>query len=214
MEIEDLVRSIEGYTLTGPERCRAMVRALEKINRDGTVGDIVECGVWRGGNIMLARKVCPDRVCWLYDTFSGMTRPGPEDTRQSGARASDEFARRKAAGEVWCFADLSDVETGLMDAGVFDRTKLRFVIGDVLTTLAVKSNLPGKIALLRLDTDWYASTRLELEMLYPRLSAGGVLIVDDYGHWLGARRAFDEYFAARPVTFEWIDYTAIMVIKP
>jgi O-methyltransferase len=74
---------------------------------------------------------------------------------------------------------------------------------------------PERIALLRLDTDWYASTKHELEQLYPRLAEGGVLIVDDYGHYEGARRAVDEYFraAGEPVLLNRIDFSGRLVIK-
>ena len=79
--------------------------------------------------------------------------------------------------------------------GQFARLQHDIFKGDVLSTLAVPDNLPLKIAVLRLDTDWYESTRMELETLYPRLSVDGVIMIDDYGHWTGARRAVDEYFA-------------------
>lgn len=91
---------------------------------------------------------------------------------------------------------------------------LEFVIGPVEETLITK--VPERIALLRLDTDWYESTRAELEYLYPRLVVGGVLIVDDYGHWKGARKAVDEYFAAlgndAPL-LNRLDYTGRMAVR-
>ena len=73
--------------------------------------------------------------------------------------------------------------------------------------------MPERIALLRIDTDWYESTRHELVHLYPRLSPGGVLIIDDYGHWQGARKAVDEYFQAG-LFLNHIDYTGRLAIKP
>ncbi len=80
---------------------------------------------------------------------------------------------------------------------------------------AARSTRPPSLALLRLDTDWYESTRHELEHLYPRLAAGGVLIIDDYGHWDGARRAVDEYFErqAAPLLLNRIDYTGRIAVK-
>jgi hypothetical protein len=88
------------------------------------------------------------------------------------------------------------------------------VIGRVEETLPQAA--PDEIAILRLDTDWYESTRHELEHLYPRLSVGGILIIDDYGHWQGARKAVDEYFAGRsPAVFlNRVDYTCRLVVKP
>jgi len=75
--------------------------------------------------------------------------------------------------------------------------------------------MPGKIALLRLDTDWYESTAHELKHLYPLLVPGGVIIIDDYGHWEGARKAVDEYITAEklPLLLNRIDYTGRIGIK-
>lgn len=77
--------------------------------------------------------------------------------------------------------------------------------GDVLETLVKTQNIPGKISVLRLDTDWYESTKKELEVLYPKLAVGGVLMIDDYGYWGGAKKAVDEYFADIPRPF--LQYT-------
>ena len=168
------------------------------------LGDIVECGVWKAGNIIIARKMSPNRVCWLYDTFSGMTEPQDVDIHHDGWPAKYK--------EGWCAASVGEVSEILADNRVLDNKLTRFVIGDVIQTLLVRENLPDKIALLRLDTDWYASTLVELQVLYPRLERGGFLIVDDYGHWQGARRAVDEYFGDDfPKTM--IDYTACLIQK-
>ena len=202
------------FTKTGPERMAAMVDAVRMIDDDQIAGDIVECGVWRGGNIMIARKVSPDRTCWLFDTFTGMTRPGEFDVSRTGGFAVDRYEKHMASGEGWCEASVAKVIECMRATGTYDLSKLRFVVGDVEQSLIVKSNIPDKIALLRLDTDWYASTLIELEILYPRLESGGVLIVDDYGHWPGAKKAVDEYFDGTGVTFDYIDYTAIMMVKP
>jgi O-methyltransferase len=202
MTDDELVASLYGIAMTPPVRRRAMIDACRAV--ENIPGDIVECGVFRGANIIIARKVLPDRVCWLYDTFAGMTEPEPVDTKRSGAPA----AGRKTAN--WCLSPLEEVRGYLEGAGVLDDTKLKFVVGDVLKTLRV--TLPERIALLRLDTDWYASTKLELEVLYPLLSSGGVLLIDDYGHWLGARAAVDEYFGNRE--WDFIDYSCVRMVKP
>ncbi len=199
---DPLTLFIAPYTKTSPERIECMISSLREIDARGIEGDIVECGVWRGGNIILARKVSPDRICWLYDTFTGMPEPGPHD----GAKAKGKWRKH------WCEASIDDVIDCLVQTDVYDPNKLRFCAGDVAETLLI--NPPEKIALLRLDTDWYESTKLELEVLYPRLQSGGVLIVDDYGHWQGSRKAVDEYFRGSFFNFEKIDYTAIKWVKP
>lgn len=207
-----LIDLVAPYTKTSRERRQAMIDALAKIDRDGVVGDIVECGVWRGGNIILARKLSPGRTCWLYDTFSGMTVPGPMDRKPSGRHALDVWNTKVAAGRPWCAASVQEVRDCLRDTCTLDDTKLRFIAGAVETTLLEAGNIPQQIALLRLDTDWHASTKIELEILFPRLVPGGILIVDDYGHWQGARRAVDDYFK-NSVQWTWIDYSGVMMVK-
>ena len=90
---------------------------------------------------------------------------------------------------------------------------VKLIQGDVAETLLESKNLPEKIAILRLDTDWYESTRIELERLYPLLEPGGVLIIDDYGHFDGARKAVDEYFKAERPWMHYVDYTCRLILK-
>ena len=79
----------------------------------------------------------------------------------------------------------------------------------------IPGQAPGAISLLRLDTDWYESTAHELKYMYPALSAGGVLIIDDYGHWRGSREATDEYFSSHSrVLLNRLDYSGRIAIKP
>lgn len=193
---------VQPYTKSSLERLQAMAAACQRIDNEGIFGDIVECGVWRGGNIILARFYCPDRTCWLYDTFAGMANRSEWDVNRSGIKVGCG----KSAVSV------EDVTDNLRITGTYDERRLRFVKGPVEDTLLDPRNVPDKIALLRLDTDWYHSTRMELEVLWPRLVPGGVLIVDDYGHWLGARKAVDEYFGDA-LSFQRIDYTAIVTVK-
>lgn len=215
MTDDDLICEVQPYTKTGPERMAAMIGGLRFIDSMNIVGDVVECGVWRAGNIILARRISPERLCWLYDTFTGMTEPGPEDkSRSSGKSALPRYNEGMAGGQGWCVSLIDDVKACLSETHSFDEQRLRFVVGDVAETLLDPENVPDRIALLRLDTDWYASTKVELEVLYPRLASGGVLIVDDYGHWAGARRAVDEFFTGQKADLRRIDYTAVMMIKP
>lgn len=153
-----------------------------------------------------------DRRVWLFDTFSGMTDPGVQDTSVFGEVASEIQGDHKQKGEKWCFASLSDVKANLKSTG-YPEELLTFGVGPVEETLL--RDVPDEIALLRLDTDWYASTKLELEVLYPRLVSRGILIVDDYGHWRGAQRAVDEFFEGqqyRPL-LNRVDYTGRLVVK-
>lgn len=209
------------YTMTTAERMYSLYESVRYVVNAGIKGDLVECGVWRGGSSMMAaltlRECKARRRLWLYDTFEGMPPPGELDVAYHGERARVQHAREEMAraerrpgvSNVWAWATLEDVKANLSATGYED---CEYVVGRVEET--VPGTAPGEVALLRLDTDWYESTRHELEHLYPRLTEGGVLILDDYGHWQGARQAVDEYFADRPVLLHRIDYSGRLVIKP
>jgi hypothetical protein len=175
-----------------------IMSAKHVVNND-LPGDFVECGVWRGGNALATKLVFDalgsDKTVWLFDTFKGMTAPTDEDVKiQSKIRAHRKHAALQE-GDVntWAYASFEEVENNFRTAGV-ELSTVRFVKGDVLETLREPGNLPSQISILRLDTDWYESTKAELEILYPLLISGGILIVDDYGHWSGAQKAVDEFF--------------------
>lgn len=158
----------------------------------------------------------PDRPLWLFDTFEGMTRPESVDIDLRSRDAADQLALDRdplAPDSPWCFSPLEEVRANLGSTG-YPADALHFVPGPVEQTLPVAD--PGPIALLRLDTDWYRSTLVELEVLYPRLVQGGILIIDDYGHWQGCRRAVDDYFAREqvPIFLTRMDYTGRMGVKP
>lgn len=209
---DSLYARVAPYTKSSRERLVAMNEILHSVDKNKIPGDVVECGVWAGGNIILSRLVAPERVCWLYDTFTGMTAPGEHDTTRSGYSAQsrlDENPNKRMS-----VVSLDQVELNLRAEGVYDAEKLRFVVGDVCETLRDEKNLPDRVSVLRLDTDWYESTKTEMEVLYPRLSSGGVLIVDDYGHWMGARKAVDEYLGDLSSSLRQIDYTGYFLIKP
>lgn len=206
VEFSDNEKSIVSYvienrlSMTSPERLFTTVMACKHAIERNIEGDFVECGVWRGGNAMLAAAIfkmheCSKRVC-LFDTFQGMTEPSDEDTAvRDGSSARETYVRQKKdTHNEWCYASLEDVRNNFARADLLGEN-IVFVKGDVLRTLDDVQSLPQKISVLRLDTDWYESTRKELEVLYPRLSIGGVLIIDDYGHWAGSKKATDEYFA-------------------
>ena len=218
-EFLQLFELCRNETMTSIERMYALYHATGYV-LDQIPGDFVECGVWRGGSVMLIAytllaRGCTDRTIWLYDTFNGTLPPGDEDVQEmSGRRAEAILAERPRSEEdpFWAVAPRAVVEANLRRTQ-YPMDRFRLVTGDLLTTISAEA--PANIALLRLDTDWYRSTKHELEQLYPRLSPGGVLIIDDYGYWRGARKATDEYFAAigdAPLLHR-IDYTGRMAVK-
>lgn len=190
------------YTATSVERMYALYQSVRHLVRLGIDGDFVETGVWRGGSSMLAALTlerCGDttRRLWLYDTYSGMPEPTARDVDYTGRSAAEEWDQHPGhlSDDLACEASLDEVRRNLSSAGL-NLARFEFVQGLVQDTIPAR--VPAEIALLRLDTDWYESTRHELEHLYPRLRVGGVLILDDYGHWAGSRQAVDEYFIRQP----------------
>lgn len=177
------------------------IKTSRYVAENGISGDFVECGVWRGGNAILAKKMFEylgvDKKVWLFDTFAGMTEPTDRDaTIHSGHRAFQRYAKdARESHNDWCFAPIKEVRKNLLEADI-EMREVVFVEGDVTETLLEKKNVPESISVLRLDTDWYESTLVELQILYPILSKGGVLIVDDYGFWSGSKLAVDDYFSA------------------
>ncbi len=213
-----LCNRVAPYTMTTPPRIYALAQAVEYIAGRAIPGALVECGVWRGGSMMAAaltllRLGVTDRDLYLFDTFAGMTEPGDEDVKHSGESAADLLARESRDSEQWALAPLELVREAVLGVG-YPQERIHFVQGPVEETLP--ANAPEEIALLRLDTDWYSSTKHELVHLYPRLARGGVLIIDDYAYWQGARRAVDEYLAEKdvPLLLNRIDYTARIAVKP
>jgi O-methyltransferase len=213
-----LYRRVGPYTMTTPPRVYALVRAVEYVATRGVPGAMVECGVWRGGSMMAAaltllRLGISDRDLYLYDTFAGMPPPSEADTTRSGERAADLLAQGDESSHIWAIASLDDVRAAVLSVG-YPEERIHFVEGLVEETLP--ETAPAEISLLRLDTDWYRSTKHELEHLYPRLAPGGVLILDDYGYWQGARRAVDEYLAENGLALllNRVDGTARSAVKP
>jgi hypothetical protein len=197
---EAVIRETKPFSLTSPERIYALRRAIEYIVQNDIPGAIVECGVWRGGSMMVAAKTLlglgrTDRDLYLFDTFEGMPEPTDVDISVERLRAPEHFRemKRQGVGSEWCCASLEDVRENLYSTG-YDRERIHFVKGMVEET--VPACAPAEIALLRLDTDFYESTRHELTHLFPLVSRGGVLIVDDYGYWEGAKKAVDEFISA------------------
>lgn len=212
-----ILQDVKAYTMTSPERVFAVLDAVRYVLKNDVGGSIVECGVWRGGTMMAVAHLLRmqnsfERDLYLFDTFEGMPLPADVDTDFRGRKAKSEFLvkKRSADSSDWCYAPLSEVQANLESVGYL-KSKVHYVVGKVEDTVPTRA--PETISILRLDTDWYESTKHELVHLYPRLVRGGVLIIDDYGHWQGARKAVDEYFAEVPILLNRIDYSGRIAIK-
>jgi hypothetical protein len=220
-ELERTIRRVRRHTMTTPRRIAALCDAVEYVARHEVPGAIVECGVWKGGSMMAAALTllhldAADRDLHLFDTFQGMPPPGERDVLSAydGYSPTRRWRRRRRRGDTstWHYVTAAEVRAALLSTG-YPAERVHLVEGRVEDTLPASA--PDQIAVLRLDTDWYASTKHELEQLYPRLARGGVLIVDDYGHYEGARRAVDEYLAesGERLLLNRIDYTGRIGVK-
>jgi hypothetical protein len=195
----------------------ATILAARYVCQNEIKGDFVECGVWRGGHGIAAALTfklynSKNRVI-CFDTFLGMTKPTDVDiSNHNNLKAITKFtASSKGDHNEWCFASYEDVQANFLHAGV-PKDDFELIKGDVAETLPKFSG--NAISFLRLDTDWYESTKIELKYLWPLLSVNGVLIVDDYGHWHGSKKAVDEFFQSTPaILFHALDYTSRSGIK-
>lgn len=219
-EPEDIAtfQKVSPFTMTSLERVAAVCQAVRYVGRHHIAGAVVECGVWRGGSMMavahtLLEGNVLDRDLFLFDTFEGMPAAGEHDVLFTGETVGDLLNMTSGVAErVRAYASLDDVRRNMAGVG-YPEERIHFVQGKVEDR--IPADAPPQIALLRLDTDWYESTRHELVHLFPRLAKGGVLIIDDYGDWQGARKAVDEYVAecSTPILLNRIDHTGRVAVK-
>jgi O-methyltransferase len=194
-DVRRILEAVKERTMTAPDKLYALILATRYVVDHRIPGSIVECGVWRGGSMQavahtLLARGATDRDLHLFDTFQGMPQPTDKDRRHDGTLAADLLATRAKTKSVWAVAGLEDVQAGMAETG-YPSERIHFHPGMVEDT--IPGQAPDRIAILRLDTDWYESTKAELEHLYDRVPSGGVIVIDDYGFWQGARQAVDEF---------------------
>jgi O-methyltransferase len=216
--------AVHPYTLTSPERIAVLCDLTRYLERARVPGAYVECGVWRGGSVLAMIRTLlslgvNDREFYLYDTFSGMPSPDSVDVDCYGSSAADQHAWLQRGGPVpedFAYLPFDDVHA-LIESTGYPSDRVHFIKGLVEETIPARA--PDPIALLRLDTDYYSSTKHELEHLSPRLAPGGALIVDDYGHWEGSRLATDEHVQELDeqgvhLFLHRIDYSSRLALAP
>ncbi|MEA3476864.1 MAG: TylF/MycF/NovP-related O-methyltransferase [Bacteroidota bacterium] len=217
-DFTEIHRRAQPFSMVSPERLYATYQAIKYVESNNIEGDVVECGVWKGGNSMvmaLTLRQCnsKQRNIYMYDTYEGMVEPGEKDIDFKGQHSGGVWKKHQSS-EVnqWCYSPLEEVEQNMVSTG-YPMDKVHFIKGKVQGT--IPDEIPEKIAVLRLDTDWYDSTRHELIHLFPLISRNGVLLIDDYGHWKGQKEAVDEFFADhkfKPLLCR-SDYSGRMMIK-
>lgn len=218
-EFWNIYNQCREYTMTSPERMYSLYKAVKYVVQAKLEGDFVECGVWKGGSAMViaytlkALRVT-DRGIFLYDTFEGMSEPTEHDMKNStgdGNHVRKYWEDQQKGGiNEWCYSSLDEVRSNLERTG-YPMSQIHTVKGKVEDS--IPNTIPKKISLLRLDTDWYESTKHELMYLYPILTDKGVLIIDDYGSWAGAKKAVDEFFVDIPILLNRVDTTGRIGVK-
>jgi hypothetical protein len=212
---------VENYYMTqaNPERIFHNIDSIEYVIENNIEGDIVEIGVWRGGSMLsmiltLEELNVFNRTIHLYDTFDGMTEPTENDKFFNGVTALDFTRIHYNTDDIseMCKISLNEVQNNINSNSNYPKELINYHVGDIL-----KANyFPNKIAVLRLDTDWYESTKFELDNFYDKVSTGGIIIVDDYGAWVGAKKAVDDFLTERNINVNLIDATggAVLFYKP
>jgi hypothetical protein len=195
----EIYKRCQDHTLTPFKAMYATYKAASYVAKAGIAGDFVECGVWKGGSSMIAALAFMEfrslnRKLYLYDTYEGMPDIGSRD--ENFGESPFQFAMNLTTGlrgghAGIFYASLEEVHRNMKSTG-YPEENVLLVKGMVEDT--IPSVVPEQISFLHLDSDLYQSTHHELTYLYPRLSTGGVLIIDDYDTWKGSRKATDEYF--------------------
>lgn len=164
--------------------------------------------------LILKRLGVNDRKIFLYDTFEGMSEPTDADKKFNGVKASDLLNQSNKSDEysVWCYSTIEEVQSNIFSTGYNPQN---FIISKGKVEDTIPGLIPGEIALLRLDTDWYESTYHELIHLYPLLAENGILIIDDFGRWEGAKKAVLQYFDEKNLhtLIQRVDYTGRLIVK-
>ena len=216
----EIIKRVKKYTMTSIERLNALINSVNYIVENNITGSFVECGVWKGGSVMamalsLINKGVFDKEIYLYDTFYGMPSPENIDVNVYETTAIHYLSKHEKSEDshAWCITPKNKVEENIYSTG-YPKGKFKLIEGKVEET--IPGIMPKKISLLRLDTDWYASTKHEMENLFPLLVKNGVLIIDDYGHWAGCKKAIDEYIKEKNISIllNRIDNTGRIAIKP
>jgi len=218
LEFQEIYRRVwsqnSKYTMTSMERCYSLYSSIQYITKANIPGDVIECGVWRGGSAMLSALTLiknnqNHRKIYLYDTYEGMSEPTNKDIDIQGVPYRQLWEQEKGLLSV----PIDEVKKNMLSTG-YPEENIIFVEGMVEKT--IPNTVPSLVSLLRLDTDLYESTYHELIHLYPKIASQGILIIDDYGHFQGAREATEKYFSESNynIFLQRIDYTCRVGVKP
>jgi predicted O-methyltransferase YrrM len=198
-------RTVRPYTMSGDARLRGLYNAIRHVTERKIPGAVIECGTARGGSAALLglamQRFDDRRPLWVFDTFEGIPPPTAADPDYEIATSYTGAFRGDLREVTSLFDRLGLLENATLVKGRFEDT--------------IPQSNTGAIAVLHVDGDWYESVKVCLDHLYDRVSPGGVIQIDDYGHWEGARKAVDEFLAARHISgvLRYLDYTGRQLLK-
>jgi len=215
-QFQELYLQVRNFTMLSRERLYDFFVSVRHVARQGIQGDIVEVGCWGGGALAVALACLQSeyeltRKVWGFDTFEGHPEPSADELDVWGNSQLMRYRESLAKGEDWCKVDIDQVRQNVKSVCA-SIERLNLVKGKAEESLRLES--PEAVSVLRIDVDWYEPSLATLETLYPRLASGGVLIIDDYGHHSGSRKAFDEFFGSAAPKITHIDYSCITMVKP
>lgn len=219
--IRGAISKVSANTMSSFERLATIWQQVRYLDRYNISGDLVECGVWKGGTAgmmalaHLASYSPPRRNLHLFDSFQGLPEPDSSVDGVMATEYSDGHANGKLASIQKCVGALKDSQLLLEKKIAYPTDLINYHQGWFEETVPASANVLPRIALLRLDGDWYESTRVCLQNLYSKVVSGGVVVIDDYGHWEGCRKAVDEFLnlVKEPVLLNHIDYTGRFWVK-
>jgi len=199
----EAIRIVEPFTMLSYQRLVTLWQQVRYVDRVAISGALVECGTWKGGaSGMMAlahlHSGVPSRTLHLFDSFQGL----PEPDRATDGEMAVHYASEQASGALRtigkCVGALEDNKRLLGDLVGYPSELTQYHVGWFQDTLRVVPDCMDAIAVLRIDGDWYESTKVCLETLVSRVSSGGIVVIDDYGKWAGCRKAVDEFMAVLP----------------
>ena len=212
--LEKILKRSENYINASLPNRWGIIQSLQHVKRNKIKGDIVETGVFHGGGIIFLNDILKylklKKTIWGYDTFEGIPNINLKKDRILGSKKI-KHVKKSDNMDKNMYPTLDTVKNNLKKNNV--KNQINLIKGDTKKTLKINKHLPKKISFLRLDTDFYESTLNELKTFYPKISKNGILMIDDYGHHVGCRKAVDEYFKNKKIWLHRIDYTARLIIK-
>jgi hypothetical protein len=217
----EAIALVEHHTMLSYQRLVTLWQQVRYLDRAGVQGALIECGTWKGGAAALMalahlRSGAPHRHVHLFDSFEGL----PEPDRAHDGEMAVRYAGERASGVLRsigkCVGTLEDNRHAVGSIAGYPSVLTHFHVGWFQDTLRIPPAGVGDIALLRIDGDWYESTKMCLDALFPKVVSGGVVVIDDYGKWSGCRKAVDEFLAGlpRPLLLNHIDAAGRYLIVP